>query len=89
MFKDFSFVNHVMLSRCGYDQLPGASDHPLDGVFGLGRGKSSIVSQLRDQGIVKNIIGHCISEQGGFLFLGEDVYDSSRITWIPMSREHT
>ncbi|XP_047960536.1 aspartic proteinase Asp1 [Salvia hispanica] len=74
---------------CGYDQLPGASDHPLDGVFGLGRGKSSIVSQLRDQGVVKNIIGHCIGGQGGFLFLGEDVYDPSRITWTPMSRDHT
>ncbi|KAH6765499.1 Eukaryotic aspartyl protease family protein [Perilla frutescens var. hirtella] len=74
---------------CGYDQLSGASDHPLDGVFGLGRGKSSIVTQLHNQGIVKNIIGHCISGQGGFLFLGEDVYDSSRITWTPMSRDHT
>ncbi|KAL6519982.1 hypothetical protein OROHE_017125 [Orobanche hederae] len=75
---------------CGYDQLPGASDHPLDGVFGLGKGKSSIVSQLRDQGVVKNVVGHCLSGvQGGFLFIGEDVYDSSRITWTPMSRDHT
>ncbi|KAK6150791.1 hypothetical protein DH2020_015723 [Rehmannia glutinosa] len=74
---------------CGYDQLPGSSDHPLDGVFGLGKGKSSIVSQLRDQGIVKNVVGHCLNAQGGFLFLGEDVYDSSRITWTPMSRDYT
>ncbi|KAL7141904.1 hypothetical protein ABFS83_08G086000 [Erythranthe nasuta] len=74
---------------CGYDQLPGPSDHPLDGVFGLGRGKSSIVSQLREQGIVKNIVGHCLSEQGGYLFLGEDAYDSSRMTWTPMSRDDT
>ncbi|KAL8477418.1 hypothetical protein ACS0TY_029640 [Phlomoides rotata] len=74
---------------CGYDQLSGSSDHPLDGVFGLGRGKSSIVSQLGDQGVVKNIIGHCLNAQGGFLFLGEDVYDSSRVTWTPMSRDYT
>ncbi|KAI3451613.1 hypothetical protein Pfo_008278 [Paulownia fortunei] len=74
---------------CGYDQLPGASDHPLDGVFGLGRGKSSILSQLRDQGVVKNVVGHCLNGKGGFLFFGEDVYDSSRITWTPMSRDYT
>lgn len=74
---------------CGYDQLPGSSDHPLDGVLGLGRGKSSIVSQLRNQGFVKNVIGHCLSGQGGFLFFGEDVYESSRMTWTSMSREDT
>ncbi|KAK4487508.1 hypothetical protein RD792_005847 [Penstemon davidsonii] len=77
-----------MTLGCGYDQLPGSSDHPLDGVLGLGKGKSSIVSQLRDQGVVKNIVGHCLSGQGGFLFFGEDVYDSSRITWTPMSRDY-
>ncbi|CAI9753041.1 unnamed protein product [Fraxinus pennsylvanica] len=74
---------------CGYDQLPGISDHPLDGVLGLGKGKSSIVSQLHDQGVVKNVVGQCLSGQGGYLFLGEDVYDSSRITWTPMSRDYT
>ncbi|KAL0343228.1 UNVERIFIED_CONTAM: Aspartic proteinase Asp1 [Sesamum angustifolium] len=74
---------------CGYDQLPGASDHPLDGVLGLGKGKSSIVSQLRQQGVIKNVIGHCLSGQGGFLFFGEDVYDSSRVTWTSMARDYT
>ncbi|XP_022884428.1 aspartic proteinase Asp1-like isoform X1 [Olea europaea var. sylvestris] len=74
---------------CGYDQLPGVSDHPLDGVLGLGKGKSSIVSQLSDQRVVKNVVGQCLSGKGGYLFLGEDVYDSSRITWTPMSRDHT
>ncbi|EPS67652.1 hypothetical protein M569_07122 [Genlisea aurea] len=75
---------------CGYDQLAGSSDHPLDGVLGLGKGKSSIVSQLRDQGVVKNVIGHCLSRvgKGGFVFFGDDLYDSSRVTWTPMSHEH-
>ncbi|KAL2498544.1 Eukaryotic aspartyl protease family protein [Abeliophyllum distichum] len=82
-------INPRLTLGCGYDQLPGISDHPLDGVLGLGKGKSSIVSQLRDQGVVKNIVGHCLSGQGGFLFFGEDVYDSSRITWTPMLRDYT
>ncbi|KAK9989561.1 hypothetical protein SO802_029800 [Lithocarpus litseifolius] len=32
--------------QCGYDQSPGPFPHPFDGVLGLGKGKSSIVSQL-------------------------------------------
>ncbi|XP_051140612.1 aspartic proteinase Asp1 isoform X2 [Andrographis paniculata] len=95
LVNDFFALNLTTGSRmsprltlgCGYDQLPGASEHPLDGVLGLGRGKSSIVSQLHDQGVVKNIVGHCLNSQGGFLFFGDDVYDPSRVTWTPMSRD--
>ncbi|KAK2978062.1 hypothetical protein RJ640_015700 [Escallonia rubra] len=50
---------------CGYDQIPGVSSHPLDGVLGLGKGKSSIVSQLHNQGLVRNVVGHCFSGRGG------------------------
>ncbi|XP_015890858.3 aspartic proteinase Asp1 [Ziziphus jujuba] len=75
---------------CGYDQLPGASDHPMDGVLGLGRGKASIVSQLSSQGLVRNVVGHCFSGGGGgFLFFGDELYDSSRITWTPMSQDYS
>jgi hypothetical protein len=76
---------------CGYDQIPGASSHhPLDGVLGLGRGKVSILSQLHSQGYVKNVIGHCLSSLGGgILFFGDDLYDSSRVSWTPMSREYS
>lgn len=77
---------------CGYDQLPGAgtSHHPLDGILGLGRGKSSIVSQLNTQGLVKNVVGHCLSGRGGgFLFFGDDLYDSSRIVWTSMSTQYS
>ncbi|KAK3026270.1 hypothetical protein RJ639_040482 [Escallonia herrerae] len=71
---------------CGYDQIPGVSSHPLDGVLGLGKGKSSIVSQLHNQGLVRNVVGHCFSGGGGgFLFFGDDVYDSSLVVWTPMS----
>lgn len=75
---------------CGYDNIPGASHHPLDGVLGLGRGKSSIVSQLQNQGVIRNVVGHCLSGRGGgFLFFGDDLYDSSRIVWTPMSSDYS
>uniref|UniRef100_A0A5B7BSH7 Aspartic proteinase Asp1 n=1 Tax=Davidia involucrata TaxID=16924 RepID=A0A5B7BSH7_DAVIN len=75
---------------CGYDQVPGASSHPLDGVLGLGKGKSSIVSQLYSQRLMRNVVGHCLSARGGgFLFFGDDLYDSSRVIWTPMSRDYS
>ncbi|KAM7517978.1 hypothetical protein LguiB_016940 [Lonicera macranthoides] len=75
---------------CGYDQLPGANYHPLDGVLGLGKGKSSIISQLRGQGLIQNVVGHCFGGKGGgFIFFGDDVYDSSRVVWTPMSRDYS
>lgn len=74
---------------CGYDQIPGSSHHPLDGVLGLGKGKISMVSQLSDQGLTQNVVGHCLSGQGGgYIFFGDNVYDSSRVVWTPMSRDY-
>ncbi|XP_034691206.1 aspartic proteinase Asp1 [Vitis riparia] len=91
-----NFTNGLRLAPrlalgCGYDQIPGRSYHPLDGVLGLGKGKSSIVSQLHSQGVIRNVVGHCVSSRGGgFLFLGDDLYDSSRVVWTPMLRDqHT
>ncbi|KAB5548218.1 hypothetical protein DKX38_011624 [Salix brachista] len=76
----------LALGLCGYDQDLGGSYHPIDGVLGLGRGKSSIVSQLSGVGLVRNVIGHCLSARGGgFLFFGDEIYDSSRVAWTPMS----
>ncbi|GAB4855724.1 hypothetical protein Ancab_024368 [Ancistrocladus abbreviatus] len=73
---------------CGYDQIPGSSCHPLDGVLGLGKGKASIVSQLHDHGLTRNVIGHCLSARGGgYIFFGDGLYDPSRIVWTPMSRD--
>ncbi|XP_039042479.1 aspartic proteinase Asp1-like [Hibiscus syriacus] len=80
----------VVLAKviCGYDQIPGTSNHPLDGILGLGRGKSSIVSQLQSQGLVRNVVGHYLSGiGGGFLFFGDGLYDSSHVNWTPMSQE--
>ena len=78
-----------LVYSCGYDQIPGPFPHPFDGVLGLGKGKSSIVSQLSMQGLVQNVVGHCISVRGGgYLFFGDGLYDSSRVLWTSMSRDH-
>jgi len=62
-----------------------SSYHPLDGILGLGRGKTSLISQLNSQGLVRNVIGHCLSSQGGgYIFFG-NAYDSARVTWTPIS----
>ncbi|KAL9462562.1 hypothetical protein AB3S75_000543 [Citrus x aurantiifolia] len=83
-------LNPRLALGCGYDQVPGASYHPLDGILGLGKGKSSIVSQLHSQKLIRNVVGHCLSGRGGgFLFFGDDLYDSSRVVWTSMSSDYT
>lgn len=73
--------------RCGYDQKhSGLSMPPTTGVLGLGTGKASIVSQLSRLGLTRNVVGHCLSSQGGFLFFGNDLVPSSGVMWTPMSR---
>lgn len=58
-----------------------------DGILGLGNGKSSLVSQMSSLGFIRNVVGHCLSTQGGgFLFLGDDVVPSSGIVWTPIVR---
>ncbi|XP_061346885.1 aspartic proteinase Asp1-like [Gastrolobium bilobum] len=86
-----NFTNGVQLKvrmalGCGYDQdFSPSSYHPLDGILGLGRGKASLISQLNSQGLVQNVIGHCLSSKGGgYIFFG-NVYDSSRLSWTPIS----
>nr|GLL38764.1 Aspartic peptidase [Ipomoea trifida] len=72
-------INPHLALGCGYDQVPGTSHHPLDGILGLGRGKSSVVTQLWGQGLVRNVIGHCLSGRGGgYLFLGDEVVKELR-----------
>ncbi|XP_058097485.1 aspartic proteinase Asp1-like [Magnolia sinica] len=83
-----SIVQPSLAFGCGYDQQsPSASSTSLtDGVLGLGNSNSGIVSQLRDLGLVKNVIGHCLSGRGGgYLFFGDSIMPSSGVTWTPMS----
>ncbi|PWA96634.1 eukaryotic aspartyl protease family protein [Artemisia annua] len=73
---------------CGYNQeVPESMDPPYtDGVLGLGVGKTSIVRQLYELGVTRNVVGHCLSTQGdGYLFFGDELIPSSGVTWAPMS----
>ncbi|KAJ6821016.1 aspartic proteinase Asp1-like [Iris pallida] len=84
-----SIVHPLLAFGCGYDQQgTGAnSPSPTDGVLGLGNGKSSILWQLRDQGVTKNVVGHCLSRTGGgYLFFGDDLVPPTGMNWAPMSQ---
>lgn len=75
--------------RCGYDQKYSGPHSPPStaGVLGLGIGKSNIVSQLHAIGLIRDVVGHCLSGRGGgFLFFGDDLVPSSGIVWTPISR---
>lgn len=77
--------------RCGYDQTYGGPGAPPQtaGVLGLGNGKASILSQLTQMGLTRNVVGHCLSSRGGgFLFFGDDFVPSSGITWTAKSQDY-
>ncbi|XP_022141111.1 aspartic proteinase Asp1-like isoform X2 [Momordica charantia] len=88
------FVNGAFLTPnlgfgCGYEQRNGGlqPSSSIAGVLGLGRSEASIVAQLSALGLVSNIIGHCLSGQGGgFLFFGGDLFPSSKMSWTPILR---
>ncbi|TVU21222.1 hypothetical protein EJB05_30847, partial [Eragrostis curvula] len=74
--RNSSNVRPSLTFGCGYDQQVGkngAVQAATDGLLGLGRGSISLLSQLKLQGITKNVLGHCLSSSGGgFLFFGDD-----------------
>ncbi|KAG8089356.1 hypothetical protein GUJ93_ZPchr0011g28714 [Zizania palustris] len=88
--RNTSIVHPSLGFGCGYDQQAGKNgtvEAVTDGLLGLGRGAVSLGSQLKQQGITKNVIGHCLSSSGGgFLFFGDDIAPPSRTTWVPMAR---
>ncbi|XBI34391.1 hypothetical protein VPH35_120204 [Triticum aestivum] len=71
---------------CGCNQKP-LKDSPVDGVLGLGMGKVGFVAQLKAHNVIrKDIIGHCLSiDGGGYLFVGEH-HLPDHITWAPMRK---
>ena len=87
-FPQYSF--YVCVRSCGYDQQVGkngAVPAATDGVLGLGKGSVSLVSQLKQQGVTKNVLAHCLSKNGGgFLYFGDDIVSTSSATWVPMAR---
>nr|XP_010322933.1 aspartic proteinase Asp1 isoform X2 [Solanum lycopersicum] len=88
-FTNGSTAAPHLIFGCGYSQEVPVSTHSpfTDGVLGLAYGKSSIVSQLSGLGYIRNVVGHCLSAQGGgFLFFGDDVLPSSEIAWRPIEQ---
>ncbi|TKY44692.1 Aspartic proteinase Asp1 [Spatholobus suberectus] len=79
---------------CGYDQ-EGLLLNTLaktDGIIGLGRAKVSLPYQLASKGLIKNVVGHCLSNDGvggGYMFLGDDFVPYWGMTWVPMAYTHT
>ncbi|XP_042406392.1 aspartyl protease APCB1-like [Zingiber officinale] len=73
---------------CAYDQQGQllASPAKTDGILGLSSSKVSLPSQLESQGIISNVIGHCIKREakgGGYMFLGDDYVPQWGVTWVP------
>ncbi|KAH9778620.1 Aspartyl protease APCB1 [Citrus sinensis] len=72
---------------CAYDQQ-GLLLNTLvktDGILGLSRAKVSLPSQLASQGIIKNVVGHCLTTNaggGGYMFLGHDLVPSWGIAYV-------
>ncbi|XP_022772331.1 aspartic proteinase Asp1-like [Durio zibethinus] len=78
-----SGLNPLLAFGCA-NRLQNGGPHPpptTAGVLGLGKSKASISSQLSGLGLTQNVVGHCLSGQGGFLFLGADFVPESRMTW--------
>ncbi|GFP89828.1 aspartic proteinase asp1, partial [Phtheirospermum japonicum] len=74
IFRNGSWVSPWIAFGCGY---PSKGEVPIhqpinDGVLGLGKGAQGILKQLRDIGVIRNVVGHCLSTQGGgYLFFGD------------------
>ncbi|MFS8019848.1 putative nepenthesin [Helianthus anomalus] len=82
-------VNAQVIIGCAYDQqgILLNSLAKTDGILGLSRAKVSLPSQLAKQGIIDNVIGHCLtsdSVSGGYMFLGGDIVPEAKMSWVPM-----
>ncbi|KAL1209212.1 Aspartyl protease APCB1 [Cardamine amara subsp. amara] len=74
---------------CGYDQQGILLNTLLktDGILGLSRAKISLPSQLASQGIISNVVGHCLASDlngEGYIFMGSDLVPLHGMTWVPM-----
>ncbi|OIV96663.1 hypothetical protein TanjilG_09205 [Lupinus angustifolius] len=86
---NLKFTNNVvkktsMVFGCGYDQM--FKTEYASGILGLGNGKSSILSQLHNLGLIANVMGHCLREKEGFIFLGDKFNSAPGIVWAKMLR---
>ncbi|XP_014515667.1 aspartyl protease APCB1 [Vigna radiata var. radiata] len=88
--KNGSKIKLNFVFGCGYDQ-EGLLLNTLaktDGIMGLSRAKVSLPNQLASKGLIKNVVGHCLSNDevgGGYMFLGDDFLPYWGMTWVPMA----
>lgn len=82
----------VFFHRCSYDQQGAFAQSPskTDGLLGLSRSIVAFPAQLAAQGIVKNVVAHCLAggnHGGGYLFFGDELVPSWGMTWTPVVRK--
>ncbi|XP_010521704.1 PREDICTED: aspartic proteinase-like protein 2 [Tarenaya hassleriana] len=66
-------------------------DKAVDGIFGLGRGRLSIVSQLSSQGLAPQVFSHCLKGDrsgGGIMVLGQIERPDTVYTPLVPSQPH-
>ncbi|KAH7851308.1 hypothetical protein Vadar_009613 [Vaccinium darrowii] len=89
MVTNGSVTKTSVVFGCAYDQQ-GFLLNALaatDGILGLSRAKVSLPSQLASQGIINNVIGHCLTPDaagGGYMFLGDGFVNYRQMAWVPM-----
>ncbi|KAH1255852.1 Aspartic proteinase Asp1 [Glycine max] len=86
-FTNGSLARPMLAFGCGYDQTHHGQNPPPStaGVLGLGNGRTSILSQLHSLGLIRNVVGHCLSGRGGgFLFFGDQLIPPSGVVWTPL-----
>ncbi|XP_038678431.1 aspartic proteinase Asp1-like [Tripterygium wilfordii] len=83
----FRLSENIDTRWCGYKQI---GEFRGAGILGLSRGSLGFLSQMNSQGLVHNVIGHCLSsgEGGGFLFLGDDHVPPSGVSWTPITNNY-
>ncbi|XP_059076468.1 aspartyl protease APCB1 [Cryptomeria japonica] len=83
-----TIVRPTYVFGCGYIQ--GGSlrqTQTTDGVLGLSSAAASLPSQWEKQGLIKNVIGICITgggKKGGYMFFGDELVPTSSMTWVPL-----
>lgn len=88
LMENGSWTNLNLVFGCAYDQkgLLLSTLAKTDGILGLSRSKVSLPSQLARKGIIKNVVGHCLTIDGGggYLFLGDDFVPQWGMAWVSM-----
>ncbi|KAM3703237.1 hypothetical protein ACB098_04G080400 [Castanea mollissima] len=88
VMENGSWTNLNLVFGCAYDQqgLLLSTLAKTDGILGLSRSRVSLPSQLARKGIIKNVVGHCLTIDGGggYLFLGDNFVPQWGMAWVPM-----